>query len=58
MVDVDRTVIFIHGTQWMPQSGNGYTQIEQPEFALESLCISVIIDAFAPVVNVHRQLPN
>ena len=48
VVDVDRTVIFIHGTQWMPQSGNGYTlQIEQPEFALESLCISVIIDAFA-----------
>ena len=48
VVDVDRTVIFIHGAQWRPQSGNGYTlQIEQPEFALESLCISVVIDAFA-----------
>ncbi|MEE0252690.1 MAG: hypothetical protein UEE41_04765 [Acutalibacteraceae bacterium] len=48
VVDVDRTVIFIHGTQWMSQSGNGYIlQIEQPEFALESLCLSVIIDAFS-----------
>ena len=24
VVDVDRTVIFIHGTQWMSQSGNSY----------------------------------
>ena len=48
VVGVDRTVIFIHGKQWTPQAGNGYTlQIEQPEFAIESLCISVVIDAFA-----------
>lgn len=48
VVDVDRTVIFIHGKQWTPQAGNGYTlQIEQTEFAIESLCISVVIDAFA-----------
>ena len=48
VVDVDRTVIFIHGKQWTPQVRNGYTlQIEQPEFVIESLCISVLIDAFA-----------
>ncbi len=48
VVDVDRTVIFIHGAQWTPGTGSSYIlQIEQPAFAVESLCISALIDGFA-----------
>ena len=42
------TLVAVSYTHLDVYKRQGYTlQIEQPEFELESLCISVVIDAFA-----------
>ncbi len=49
VVDVDRTVIFTHGRQWLPSTGNVYgVTVFQEKYVLESLCISTVIDTFSP----------
>lgn len=48
VVDVDRTVVFTHGSQWVPNVGNVYgITVYQEKYMPECLCICAVIDTFA-----------